>query len=59
VKQLCWQLGRIEIAGDIFSAMVNRHLDGEEVVARASFAHYDNMGTVRALISTIGEILAS
>jgi selenocysteine lyase/cysteine desulfurase len=59
VKQLCWQLGRIEVAkGDIFSAMVNRHLDREEVVTRASFAHYDDLRTVHALTSTLDSILA-
>jgi selenocysteine lyase/cysteine desulfurase len=60
VKQLCWQLGRIEVArGDIFSAMVDRHLDKEEVVTRASFAHYDDLHTVHALTSTLDRILAS
>lgn len=59
VKQLCWQLGRIEIAGDIFSAMVNRHLDREKEITRASFAHYDDLHTVRALTSTLNRILAS
>lgn len=61
VKQLCWQLGRIEVAkgDDIFSAMVNRHLDREEEITRASFAHYDDLHTVHALTSTLNRILAS
>jgi selenocysteine lyase/cysteine desulfurase len=60
VKQLCWQLGRIEVAkGDIFSAMVNRHLGREEEITRASFAHYDDLHTVGALTSTLNRILAS
>ena len=44
---------------EVLERLINRHLDGEEVVARASFAHYDDLRTVRALILTIGEILAS
>ena len=60
VTQLCWELGSIEVAdGDVFSAMVTRHLQKEELVARASFAHYDDLRTVRALTSTLGRILAS
>jgi selenocysteine lyase/cysteine desulfurase len=60
LKRLCWQLGRIEVAaGDVYSAMVNRHLRKEEEVIRASFAHYDDLRTVRALTSTLSRILAS
>jgi len=60
LKRLCWELGRIEVAaGDVFSAMIKRHLDKEEVVIRASFAHYDNLNTVRALTSTLSRILDS
>jgi selenocysteine lyase/cysteine desulfurase len=60
LKRLCWELGRIEVAaGDVFSAMINRHLQKEEAVIRASFAHYDDLHTVRAFISTLSRILDS
>ncbi len=60
VQQLCWELGNIEVAdGDVFSAMVRRHLRKLDLVSRASFAHYDDLRTVRALTSTLGKILAS
>jgi selenocysteine lyase/cysteine desulfurase len=60
LKRLCWELGRIEVAaGDVFSAMINRHLHKEESVIRASFAHYDDLHTVRAFISTLSRILDS
>jgi selenocysteine lyase/cysteine desulfurase len=60
LKRLCWELGRIEVAaGDVFSAMINRHLQKEESVIRASFAHYDDLHTVRAFISTLSRILDS
>jgi selenocysteine lyase/cysteine desulfurase len=60
LKRLCWELGRIEVAaGDVFSAMINRYLQKEESVIRASFAHYDDLHTVRAFISTLRRILAT
>lgn len=60
LKRLCWELGRIEVAaGDVSSAMINRHLQKEEAVIRASFAHYDDLHTVRAFISTLSRILDS
>jgi len=59
VKNLCWQLGKIEVAAEnLFSAMVVRQL-GKEDVTRASFAHYDDLHTVQALSSTLGRILAA
>jgi selenocysteine lyase/cysteine desulfurase len=58
LRRLCWELGRIEVApGDVFSAMATRHLRKQEAAIRASFAHYDDLHTVRALISTLGRIL--
>jgi selenocysteine lyase/cysteine desulfurase len=60
LKRLCWELGRIEVAaGDVFSAMIKRHLHKEQTVIRASFAHYDDLHTVRAFISTLSRILDS
>lgn len=57
VKQLCWELGRIEIAdGDNYSAMVIRHLE-KEGINRASFAHYDALDAIHALTSTVNKIL--
>lgn len=59
VKNLLWQLGKIEVAAEnLYSAMVVRHL-GKEAVTRASFAHYDDLHTVHALTSTLGKILAT
>ena len=57
VKKELWEKHRIKIAdGNHYSAAVFRHL-GRSSLCRASFAHDDNLETVKAFLSGLGDIM--
>ncbi len=56
-KRRLWERGGLQIAdGNHYSAAVVRHL-GRPALCRASFAHYDNDGTVEAFLDGLREVL--
>jgi len=58
-KRRLWEDARIQIAdGNHYSAAVVRHLGRPEGICRASFAHYDNPGTVDRFLEALGRLAA-
>lgn len=56
-KQRLWTESGIQIAdGNHYSAAVVRHLGRPEGICRASFAHYDNPGTVDRFLEALGRV---
>ena len=56
-KRRLWTEAGIQIAdGNHYSAAVYRHLDRPEGICRASFAHYDNAGTVKDFLAAVGRL---
>jgi len=56
-KKRLWEDAGIQIAdGNHYSAAVVRHLGRPEGICRASFAHYDNPGTVDRFLEAIGRL---
>jgi len=59
IKKKLWENSGIQIAdGNHYSAAIVRHLGRPEGICRASFAHYDNAGTVNLFLDTLGRLLA-
>ena len=57
IKRRLWEDAGIQIAdGNHYSAAVVRHLDRPEGISRASFAHYDNRGTVDRFLEALGRL---
>ena len=58
-KKRLWEDAGIQIAdGNHYSAAVVRHLGRPEGICRASFAHYDNPGTVDRFLEALGRLAA-
>jgi selenocysteine lyase/cysteine desulfurase len=56
-KKRLWEDFGVQIAdGNHYSAAVVRHLGRPEGICRASFAHYDNPGTVDRFLETLGRL---
>lgn len=56
-KKRLWREAAIQIAdGNHYSAAVYRHLGRPEGICRASFAHYDNAGTVDRFLEALGRL---
>jgi len=56
-KKRLWEDAGIQIAdGNHYSAAVVRHLGRPEGICRASFAHYDNPGTVDLFLGALGRL---
>jgi cysteine desulfurase family protein (TIGR01976 family) len=56
-KKRLWEDSGIQIAdGNHYSAAVVRHLGRPEGICRASFAHYDNVGTVDRFLEALGRL---
>jgi selenocysteine lyase/cysteine desulfurase len=56
-KKRLWEDAGIQIAdGNHYSAAVFRHLGRPEGICRASFAHYDNPGTVDRFLEALGRL---
>jgi len=56
-KKRLWEEAGIQIAdGNHYSAAVVRHLGRPEGICRASFAHYDNPGTVDLFLGALGRL---
>jgi selenocysteine lyase/cysteine desulfurase len=56
-KKRLWEDAGIQIAdGNHYSAAVARHLGRPEGICRASFAHYDNPGTVCRFLEALGRL---
>jgi selenocysteine lyase/cysteine desulfurase len=56
-KKRLWEEAGIQIAdGNHYSAAVVRHLGRPEGICRASFAHYDNPGTVDRFLEALGRL---
>jgi len=56
-KKRLWEDAGIQIAdGNHYSAAVVRHLGRPEGICRASFAHYDNPGTVDRFLEALGRL---
>lgn len=56
-KKRLWEEAGIQIAdGNHYSAAVVRHLGRPEGICRASFAHYDNRGTVDRFLEALGRL---
>jgi selenocysteine lyase/cysteine desulfurase len=56
-KRRLWEDSGIQIAdGNHYSAAVVRHLGRPEGICRASFAHYDNVGTVDRFLEALGRL---
>lgn len=56
-KRRLWEDAGIQIAdGNHYSAAVVRHLGRPEGICRASFAHYDNSGTVDLFLEALGRL---
>jgi selenocysteine lyase/cysteine desulfurase len=56
-KRRLWEGSAIQIAdGNHYSAAVVRHLGRPEGICRASFAHYDNAGTVDLFLEALARI---
>jgi selenocysteine lyase/cysteine desulfurase len=56
-KKRLWEDSGVQIAdGNHYSAAVVRHLGRPEGICRASFAHYDNPGTVDRFLETLGRL---
>ncbi|OGD22448.1 MAG: hypothetical protein A2Y70_05755 [Candidatus Aminicenantes bacterium RBG_13_64_14] len=56
-KKRLWEDAGIQIAdGNHYSAAVVRHLGRPEGICRASFAHYDNLGTVDRFLEALGRL---
>jgi len=56
-KRRLWEDAGIQIAdGNHYSAAVVRHLGRPEGICRASFAHYDNPGTVDLFLGALGRL---
>jgi len=56
-KKRFWEDAGIQIAdGNHYSAAVARHLGRPEGICRASFAHYDNPGTVGRFLEALGRL---
>lgn len=59
IKRRLWERSAIQIAdGNHYSAAVYRHLGRREGIARASFAHYDNAGTVDLFLDALAGLEA-
>ena len=57
-KKRLWEDAGIQIAdGNHYSAAVVRHLGRPEGICRASFAHYDNLGTVDRFLEALGRLM--
>ena len=57
-KKRLWEDAGIQIAdGNHYSAAVFRHLGRPEGICRASFAHYDNPGTVDRFLESLGRLM--
>ena len=56
-KKRLWEDSGVQIAdGNHYSAAVVRHLGRPEGICRASFAHYDNSGTVDRFLEALGRL---
>ncbi|MBE3129168.1 MAG: aminotransferase class V-fold PLP-dependent enzyme [Acidobacteria bacterium] len=56
-KKRLWEDSGVQIAdGNHYSAAVVRHLGRPEGICRASFAHYDNPGTVDRFLEVLGRL---
>ncbi len=56
-KKRLWEDAGVQIAdGNHYSAAVVRHLGRPEGICRASFAHYDNTGTVDLFLNALGRL---
>lgn len=56
-KKRLWEDSGVQIAdGNHYSAAVVRHLVRPEGICRASFAHYDNPGTVDRFLEVLGRL---
>jgi selenocysteine lyase/cysteine desulfurase len=56
-KKKLWEGSGVQIAdGNHYSAAVVRHLGRPEGICRASFAHYDNPGTVDRFLETLARL---
>ena len=56
-KKRLWEDSGVQIAdGNHYSAAVVRHLGRPEGICRASFAHYDNPGTVDRFLETLARL---
>jgi selenocysteine lyase/cysteine desulfurase len=56
-KKRLWEDSGVQIAdGNHYSAAVVRHLGRPEGICRASFAHYDNPGTVDRFLEALGRL---
>jgi selenocysteine lyase/cysteine desulfurase len=56
-KKMLWEDAGIQIAdGNHYSAAIVRHLGRPEGICRASFAHYDNPGTVGRFLEALGRL---
>jgi selenocysteine lyase/cysteine desulfurase len=56
-KKRLWENAAIQIAdGNHYSAAVARHLGRPEGICRASFAHYDNPGTIGRFLEALGRL---
>jgi selenocysteine lyase/cysteine desulfurase len=57
-KKRLWEDAGIQIAdGNHYSAAVVRHLGRPQGICRASFAHYDNPGTVDRFLEALGLLM--
>ena len=57
LKKRLWEDSGVQIAdGNHYSAAVVRHLGRPEGICRASFAHYDNPGTVDRFLKALGRL---
>jgi selenocysteine lyase/cysteine desulfurase len=57
-KKRLWDDSGIQIAdGNHYSAAVVRHLGRPQGICRASFAHYDNPGTVDRFLDALGGLM--
>lgn len=58
-KKRLWEDAGIQIAdGNHYSAAVVRHLGRPQGICRASFAHYDNPGTVDRFLDALGGLMS-